>query len=300
MTIRGGTALTLRIDQMFPTHCKEVSVKSVNFRLTEKSIKDFLAGKRAYIRTRFFVFNSGDDWAVTLIVRKPSNDVLQEIASVHVLSLPNETDFVEDPTLEVLSASSRGALREALGKKCVVVKGKAEHVSFFIEEKPYELTVFDVVPPSPSKLEGLLRTVLENDLQEVYVKFNTVELDLNTLASQVKSKITMYPCRASGLVTGKRVLYLDETPPLTPEEIGEVTLVGCSLSARIFSAVYGVEPKLINMCPQDIAVQMGIRGPVLLKCCKLKEGFESKGIVGVVPWGARSSEVAGALRAILR
>jgi hypothetical protein len=285
---------------VFPSHCKEVSVKSVNFKLTEKSIKDFLSGKRAYIRTRFFVFNSGDDWAVALVVRKPSNEILQEIASVHVLSLPTETAFIEDPTLDVLSASMMGEMREAIGKKCIVVKGKAEHVSFFIEEKPFELTVFDVVPPSPSKLVGLVRTALENDLQDVFVKFNTIELDLNNLAAQVKTKITMYPCRASGLVTGKRVMYLDETPSLSPEEVKEVTLVGCSLSARIFHAVYGVEPRLINMCPQDLMTEMGIQGSVLLKCCKIREGFEPKGMVGIVPWGARSSEVAGALRAILR
>ena len=284
----------------FPSHCKEVSVKSVNFKLTERSIKDFLYGKKAYIRTRFYVFNSGDDWAVALIVRKPSNDVLQEIASVHILSLPSDTSFVEDPSLEVLSASSMGAMREAMGKKCVVVKGKAEHVSFFVEEKPYDLTVFDVTPPSPSKLVGLVRTVLESDLQNVCVRFSAVELDLNTLASDVKTRITMYPCRASGLVTGKKVLYLDETPSLSPDDVKDVTLIGCSLSARIFKAVYGAEPRLINMCPQDLISRMGIEGPVLLKCCKVKEGFESKGAVGMVPWGARSSEVSDALRAILR
>lgn len=275
-------------------------MKSVNFRLTEKSIKDFLSGKRAYIRTRFYVFNSGDDWAVALIVRRPSNDVLQEIASVHVLALPSDTGFVDDPALEVLSASSMGAMREAVGKKCVVVRGRAEHISFFIEEKPYELTVFDVVPPSPSKLVGLVRTALENDLQDVYVRFNPVELDLNSLALQAKTKITMYPCRASGLVAGRRVLYLDETPPLTPEEVNEVTLIGCSLSARIFRAVYGSEPRLINMCPQDLAAQMKFEGPVLMKCCRIREGFEAKGNVAVVPWGVRSSEVTAALRKILR
>src|SRR4030066_1536107 len=97
---------------MFPVHCKEVSVKTVSFELNEANIKRFPAGKRAYIRTRYYVFNSGSDWAVALIVRKPSNDVLQEIASVHILSLPQDTRFVEDSSKEVLSASSMGALRE--------------------------------------------------------------------------------------------------------------------------------------------------------------------------------------------
>jgi hypothetical protein len=285
---------------MFPEHCKEVSVKKVDFELTQESIKSYLKGKRAYIRTRYYIFNSGSDWAVALIVRKPSNDILQEIASVHILSLPQDTRFVEDRTKEVLSASSMGELREKAGTKCIVVKGKAEHVSFFIDEPPYEVTIFDVVPPSPSKLVGLVTSSLETDLQNRYVKFNTEELDLNDLARSASSGITMFPCRASGLVHGKRVLYLDETPELTQEELGQVTLIGCSLSARIFKAVYGVEPDMINMCPQDIAMEKGLKGPLLIKCCKVKEGHEVKGDVAMVPWGARASEVTGALKAILR
>ncbi len=285
---------------MFPEHCKEVSIKKVDFELTQESIKSFLKGKRAYIRTRYYVFNSGSDWAVALIVRKPSNDVLQEIASVHILSLPQDTRFVEDPTKDVLSASTMGALRETAGTKCVVVKGKAEHVSFFIDEPPYEVTIFDVVPPSPSKLVSLVTSSLETDLQNRYVRFKTEEVDLNDLAKGASSEITMFPCRASGLVRGKRVLYLDETPDLSREELGQVTLIGCSLSARIFKAIYGVEPEMINMCPQDMARERGLKGPILMKCCKVKEGHEVKGEVAIVPWGARASEVTAALREILR
>jgi hypothetical protein len=285
---------------MFPSHCKEVSVKTVDFQLTEDNIKRFLKGKRAYIRTRYYVFNSGNEWAVALIVRKPSNDILQEIASVHILSLPKDTTFAVDPGLDVLSASSMGALRESAGTKCVVVRGRAEHVSFFIEEPPYELTIFDVVPPQPSKLVGLVRTALETDLQDVYVRFRALEVDLNSLSKKSESGITMFPCKASGLVSGKRILYLDETPELTAAEIEDVTLVGCSLSARIFKAVYGIEPRLVNMCPQDLAQEIGVSGPLLIKCCKIREGFEKKGEVGIVPWGARTSDVTAALKAILR
>lgn len=285
---------------MFPSHCKEVSVKTVTFQLTADSIKNYLAGKRAYIRTRYYVFNSGDDWAVALIVKKLTNDVLQDIASVHILSLPEDTAFVEEPSMDVLSASSMGALRESWGKKCIVVKGKAEHISFFIEEPPYELTLFDVVPPSPSKLVGLVDVCLDTDLQDKYVKFKTVTLDLNELAKEAKTRAVMFPCRASGLVSDKRVMYLDETPELKPEEVSEVTLVGCSLSSRIFKAVYGSEPRMINMCPKDLLNTSGIQGPVLVKCCKVKEGCDVSGNVATVPWGVRSSEVSEALRAILR
>lgn len=285
---------------MFPTHCKEVSVKTVSFELNEANIRRFLAGKKAYIRTRYYVFNSGSTWAVALIVRKTSNEVLEDIASVHILSLPKDTAFVEDPSLEVLSASSMGAMREAKGTKCIVVRGRAEHVSFFIDEPPYEVTIFDVVPPEPSKLEGLVRTVLETDLQDMYVRPRVVTVDLNSMAKAAEDGITMYPCRASGLKAGTRVVYLDETPELTREELDQVTLVGCSLSSRIFEAVYGQKPRLVNMCPQDLIKGRPVEGPVLLKCCKVKEGFEVKGSIGVVPWGARANEVSGALKAILR
>ncbi len=286
---------------MFPSHCKEVSVKTVAFELTGQTIKDYLKGKRAYIRTRFYVFNSGTDWAVALIVKNLSNDVLQEIASVHILSLPGDTSFVEDPSLEVLSASAMGRMREKMGTKCVVVKGRAEHVSFFIDEPPYELTVVDVVPPKPSKLEALVDTALVTDLYDKYVRYKMVELDLNELAKRADTDIVMFPCRASGLGSEKRVLYLDQTPQLSSEEVSRVTLVGCSLSTRIFKAVYGVEPtKLINMCPADLANEMGVEGPMLLKCCQVKEGVEPRGEVAVVPWGARVSEVASAIRAVIR
>ncbi|MFY9606590.1 MAG: hypothetical protein WAS24_07685 [Thermoplasmata archaeon] len=285
---------------MFPSHCKEVSVKTVDFELTEDNIKRFLKGKKAYIRTRYYVFNSGREWAVALIVRRQSNDILQEIASIHILSLPKDTVFVQDPELDVLSASSMGAIRQSAGTKCVIVKGKAEHISFFIEERPYELTIFDVVPPAPSKLVGLVRTSLETDLQDRYVRFKVLDVDLNSLSKKSESGITMFPCRASGLVSGKRVLYLDETPELTSDELNQVTLVGCSLSARIFKAVYGVEPRMVNMCPQDMAEEMGVKGPALIKCCKVKEGFEKKGDIGIVPWGARTADVTSALKAILR
>lgn len=286
---------------MFPAHCKEVSVKTVDFELTERNIKDYLSGKRAYIRTRYYVFNSGKDWAVALVVKKNKNEILQDIASVHILSLPKETSFVDDPTLEVLSGSRMGRLRESKGTKCVVVRGRAEHVSFFIDEPPYELTVFDVVPPEPSKLTALVDSVLESDMQDRYVRVRNVTRDLNELAARVVTEIAMFPCRASGLRADGRVLYLDETPVLSEEELDKVTLIGCSLSARIFKAVYGREvPKLINMCPKDLVQETETYGPVLVKCCKVKEGFEISGTTAAVPWGARPSEVAAALRAVLR
>jgi len=116
----------------------------------------------------------------------------------------------------------------------------------------------------------------------------------------VSSGSVMFPCRASGLRSDLPTRYLDETKELSAAELSGVTLIGCSLSARIFKAVYGREPRLLNMCPLDLLSTRQIKGPVLVKCCRIKEGFEIDGDVAVVPWGARTSEVAAALKAILR
>ncbi len=284
---------------MFPSHCKEVSVRSVDFELTEAGIRRFLQDKRAYIRTRFYVFNSGGSWAVAEVEKDEANSVLRPISSVRVLSLPHETSFVDDPSLEVLSASVMGALQRRTGARCVVVRGRSEHISFFVEEAPRRLTIFDVVPPSPSKLVGMVEAALESDLQDVCVEYSVVEEDLNELASTVGTGSVMFPCRASGLRSPLHTHYLDETKALPEGRLDDITLIGCPLSARIFKAVYGREPVLLNMCPKELAKARGMDGPVLVKCCRVKEGFDLDGNIAVVPWGARSTEVAAALRALL-
>jgi len=284
---------------MFPEHCKHVSVRTADFPLTEENIKRYLEGKRAYLRSKYFVFNNGADWAVASVAKEEKNSVLQPILGVDIVALPHETKFVEDPSLEVLSASVMGALRESVGAKCVVVKGRSEHVSFFVEMEPHRLTVFDVVPPSPSKLVGLVDSVLETDLQDMYVKYETRTVDLNDMVDDDAEKQMMFPCRASGLGGNRSTLYLDETVPLKKEQLDKVVLIGCDLSVRIFKAIYGFEPREVrNMCPWQIAMEQGMGGKVLVKCCKVKEGVEMDGDVAVVPWGARASDVAAALKAL--
>ena len=281
---------------MFPDHCKEVSVRSVDFELTKESIRDYLSGKKAYIRTRYFVFNSGDSWAVAEITKQAVNGVLQPIEVVDVLALPDETSFIDAPSLDVLSASAIGSLRESTGTRCIVVRGKADHISFFIDEEPLRLTIFDVVPPSPTKLVDLVDESLGGNLQDRYVKYTVEEEDIRNLPELSDAESVLFPCKASGLQHRNGIGYLDDTPALEKEVIEKTALVGCSLSARIFKALYGAEPHLVNMCPVDLLKAKGIEGPVLTKCCKVKEGCDLKGNVAIVPWGARVSDVTVALR----
>lgn len=284
---------------MFPSHCKEVSVHSVRFELTEEQIRSHLMGRKAYIRTRYVVLNRGDTWAVAEIGKDAMNSVLQPVSSVNIVSLPGETSFIDEPSLDVLSASEMGRLRESVGTRCVIVRGKSEHISFFVDQEPFSLTIFDVVPPSPTKLAGLVDEALRSILQDHYVRYDVIEEDLNSLEGLSEARSVLFPCRASGLDHKGKVGYMDDPPGLSPEQIEEVTVVGCSLSARVFKAVYGSEARLVNMCPVDLLEKVKIEGPVLTKCCKVKDGFEIKGNIAIVPWGARMSDVSAALEALM-
>ena len=284
---------------MFPSHCKEVSVHSVQFELTEEQIRSRLMGSKAYIRTRYVVLNRGDTWAVAEIGKDAMNSVLQPVSSVNIVSLPGETSFVDEPSLDVLSASEMGRLRESVGTRCVIVRGKSEHISFFVDQEPFSLTIFDVVPPSPTKLAGLVEEALRSILQDRYVRYEVIEEDLNSLEGLSEASSVLFPCRASGLDHKGKLGYMDNPPDLSPDQIEEVTVVGCSLSARVFKAVYGSEARLVNMCPVDILQNVKMNGPVLTKCCKVKDGFEIKGNIAIVPWGARMSDVSAALEALM-
>lgn len=284
---------------MFPGHCKTVSVRRVDFPLTEDSIRGHLTGGKVYVRTEYLVFNSGGSWAVASVEKDAANAILQPVRSVRVLALPEETAFVDDPDMDVLSATRMGRLCEREGTRCVVVRGRAEHISFFIREDPLRMTVFDVVPPSPSKLVDLVDQALDSHMQDTYLEYSVLESDINAIASAYRGRPVLFPCRASGLMHEDSIGYLDETPSLSPEVAREAVLLGCSVSARIFKALYGVEPDLANICPVDLLCEEDIPGPVLTKCCRVKQGFELRGNVAVVPWGATVSDVVSALEALV-
>ncbi|UCE91779.1 MAG: hypothetical protein JSV90_01095 [Methanobacteriota archaeon] len=271
-------------------------MRSVDFGLTEAGIRKYLAGRSAYIRTRYIAFNSGDSWAVVKVRKRPVNRILQPIESVDIVALPEDTNFMDEPCLDVLSASAMGALRESAGKRCVVVRGRADHVSFFVDEEPLRLTIFDVVPPTPTKLVDLVDEALRSHLQNMYMKYAVDEVDIRRLEGLSEAESVLFPCRASGLEHSNGIGYLDATPSLDDDVAKNTALVGCSLSARIFEALYGVEPNLVNMCPVDLLEGSKPEGPVLTKCCKVKEGCELRGDVAIVPWGARVGDVAIALQ----
>jgi hypothetical protein len=219
-------------------------------------------------------------------------ELFRSITHFEFISLPSETIYVEDQTIDVLNASHMTRLSREHGGKTVVVSGMFNHVSFIKDESGLELRVFDVVPPYPSKLAVLVEKALGSILFESSIVPIVENIDLNQLARSANTPGIIFPCRASGIASNKSIYFLDETPEIKEE----CTLVGCDLSGRIFESVYRKRIGRINMCPRDLAPKDGL--PRIVKCCKVKERYELDGRTAVVPWGATVKEVAEAVRVL--
>jgi hypothetical protein len=280
---------------MFPNHCKEVSVKKVDFPLKEGDIRNNLLNRKAYKRTNYIVLNHKDEWAIAGIKKDMASELFGTINQVNVVSLPDSTIYTEDDSINVLSPTMMAEKAEELGCKTLIVKGKFHHVSFIHEEEMKPLLIYEVVPPNPPKLIDLVKTALYSGNVKAPIKVIPKILNLNDLAKESQKEIIIFPCQASQLIGERSTLYLDELPELSTQDKEKVALVGCDLSLRIFKEHYDFEPKFYNFCPQKRAETEDPDIVTLIKCCQVKENHLFKNNIAVVPWGATQKEVEDAI-----
>ncbi|MDW5563505.1 MAG: hypothetical protein SA339_09790 [Methanomassiliicoccus sp.] len=267
-------------------------MKEVEFPLTREDIAREIAGKKAYTRCDHYVLRNGKDLAVVRIDKAEGKELFRCITRHEVIALPDSTVFIEDPLIDVLNSPAMAALSMKYPGKTVVVQGLFNHVSFTQPGEIMDLEVLDVVPPSPSKLSVLVSRALESGMVDLPVVPKYTEIDLNSIAQGIATKGVLFPCQASGLRSDRSMFYLDQVPVIDEE----VTLVGCDLSARIFRSLYHRDVPRIEMCPQALAPSDGRKR--IVKCCKVREGYQIKGDLAVVPWGATVQEVADAIKAL--
>lgn len=279
---------------MLPDHCKDVSVRDVNFKLTLENILDHARGKKAYTRTEYMILRHGEENAIIRVHKKVGKELFRIIENIEVIALPEQVVMIKDESVDVLDLSQMSQLAERHSGKFVIVQGLFNHVSFIGPDDGKEVFVFDVVPPNPPKLFVLVQKALSAGLVNLPLIPRQETLDLNELCHTVTGDI-MFPCKASGVKVNRNAIYLDETPELE----GEVTLIGCDLSRRIFKSIYGRSPAgFIDMCPQNLAPRDGKKR--ILKCCRIREGFELHDNLAIVPWGATVKEIADALNALFK
>ncbi len=277
---------------MLPGHCKDVAVKEVGFPLTKDEIDREIRGKKAYTRCDHYVLRNGEDLAIVQVTKEDGKELFRKIVAHKVLALPADIVFVRDGSIDVLNTPAMAQISIRHPGKTVVVEGLFNHISFVQPSEVLDLQVLDVVPPSPSKLSVLVERALTSGLVDLPVVPSYQEIDLNRLAEGVTTEGVLFPCQASGLRSERAIYYLDQVPAIERE----VTLVGCDLSGRIFSSLYRREVPRIDMCPQELAPKDGRKR--LVKCCKVRDGFQIKGDLAIVPWGATVQEVADAIKAL--
>lgn len=281
---------------LIPRRYRGVSVARVEVPLTEADLRGHFLGREAYRRTEFIVA-SRDGRAAVLGVDKASEDPLfSPITGVRLLAGPEETALVTAPEVDtaVPTQMARAAAAHAPGARCVVVRGRYEHVNFILEPSPIPVRVVEVVPPEPPKLVDQARRILAvaEDLPPADLRPEVV--DLTDLAASVPAGEYLFPCRGSGAAPpGAAVHYLDERPSRR-----DWVLVGCARSREIHRWFYGDEPRGVEMCPRELSA--GADVPTLTKCCQLELGVERDGRLVVVPWGASLEEVREGLGALLR
>jgi hypothetical protein len=272
-------------------HCKDISVRGTDVPLTEDGIASLMENWAAYVRTEYLVLRNDDGCAVLRLRKAAADGLFRRVEGYDVVSLPSDTVFLKDERIDVLNVPALAALQSEHPGKTIVVEGMFSHIGVASGLTPMRLRVADVAPPNPSKLSVLVRTALASGFLDFPIVAETAETDLTELSSGINGPV-MFPCRASGLASLNPTHFLDEAPA----DPGDVTLIGCALSKRIFSALYGRSPPFVNICPADAARDDGVR--TLVRCCMVREGFEIDGNVAKVPWGVTVPEIVDALKAL--
>jgi hypothetical protein len=280
---------------MFPKHCREVGVKKITFPLTENNIITGLIGQLAYKKTDYLILINGDERAIVRIEKPQNEELFSQIEEVKVISLPDNTKYLEDPSINVLSPTQMAETAQKQNAETLVVKGMFEHISFIHKEEPIPLVVYDVIPPEPPKLMKLVRNALYSGSVGIPVKIIPNIQDLREITKNCTKNNIIFPCHASDLRSEKKTFYLDQDPEFQEDELSDVCLIGCDLSLRIFKILYNIEPEFFNFCPKMRTLDEKPKYKTITKCCELKEGFERMGNIVVVPWGATQKEVEDAL-----
>lgn len=276
-----GRILSNLSSNLIPERYRQVALADPPVSLEE--VPGYLRGREAYRRTRYIVAQHEGSVGVVEVSKVSEQPLFSPIVDARLLASPAETAFVEDADVDVgvPSQLAAAALRLAPGIRCVVVKGRYEHVNFILDPRPLKVRVVEIVPPEPAKLLDQARRVLEvaDDLPPIELVPQL--FDIGDLARHTPSSRYVFPCRSSGIdVGGADVTFLDQRPPHA-----DWVLVGPERSLEIHHWFYGEGPRsVVDVCPHNLRGSM--TGPTLTKCSLLEEVIERDGEAVVVPWGA--------------
>jgi len=286
--------LALDSANVLPSKYRQVSTAVVES-LESGWLTDFFTGREAYRRTRFIIARCGDSNALVELARSDVDSLFAKTTGARVLATPAECVWVRDPSVDCGIASHLAmAAAGHPDKRCVIVEGRYEHVSFLLNPAPLEIEVLDIVPPSESKLVDQARRVLDydEDLPPILLRPHLIDSRVLVSEEQPDKGVVLVPCRGGAVdLDGVDVRYLDERP-----EREDWSLLGCQRSQQIHRWFYGGPAEsVIDFCPRRFLSDETPGKPRLTRCCLREEGIEVEGSTVVVPWGASLAEVADGL-----
>ena len=283
---------------MIPRQYRTVAFTDVEIDLDEQSLREFFLSRQVYRRTRFVVARRGAEIAVVELVKTAEENLFVDVAQVRMLARPEETILVVRPDIDTAVPSLlAGVAADAPdGIRCVVVRGRYEHINFILDGAPRRIHVLDVAPPWPAKLVDQVQRVVDTAEDLPATECVPQVVDLKDLAAAAPAEHYLLPCRGGGMsVPGAMISYLDEVPPE-----GDWTLLGCARSRAIHDHFYpdrAATLRQVDTCPIHLATTLPLLPGAarLTKCCLLEEHIETQGDTVVVPWGSSFTLVAQGL-----
>jgi hypothetical protein len=288
---------------LIPHQYRTVAFTTIGGDLSQQSLEAYFAAHEVYRRTRFVIACSGDAVALVEVDKdtaRADRDLFCPVTGVTLLAGPAETVLVTRPDIDTAVPSQLArAAEEFPGYRCVVVKGRYEHVNFILDADPPVVHVLDVAPPWPAKFCDQVDRVMDTAESLPAIRTRAQVVDLQELAKSEPAGHYLLPCRGGGArVAGADISYLDEVPPPDPGWV----LLGCARSRAIHDHFYPDQAdslRQIDICPARLAAASPVPAgdARLTKCCLLEEHIETRGDTVVVPWGASFDLVAAGLRA---
>ena len=172
-------------------HCKDVSMRDVDVPLDEASIASLMEDWTAYVRTDDLVLRNGDSYAAVRLKKEPGSGLFRKVVGYEILSLPEDTVYVEEPELDVLNLPALAELQTRYPGKAVVVRGMFSHINFIKDVEPLRLMVVDNVPPSPAKLGVLVESALASGFVDFPVVPEVRIIDMADKVSEVRTEEVM-------------------------------------------------------------------------------------------------------------
>jgi len=275
---------------IMPDQYRQVAIAHVDIALKADMIRQFFLGREAYRRTQYIVVVAGEDTALVRVDKMSEEPLFSSITNVEVMAGPEDCVFLRELDIDVGVPSQMAAAagRYAPDKRCVVVLGRYQHLSFIVEPQAIEIVVRDVVPPHPAKLLDQARRIIDISEELPAIELIPDVVDLDDLIDEDGE--FLLPCAGAATDEGRSTLsYLDQRP-----ERRDWTLVGCARSQQIHSWFYGEQAPIRDFCPRQRTTEPGT--VVLTKCCLLESGMEVRQSTVYLPWGSTLEAVRAGIK----